>query len=218
VDDTPCPKDGCDGILETSDSEKAGELVITDSCTKCSYSKEQRLGGKKEKPSPAEVKRYKKLKKIFCFDEEKAKQTRADRERLKWGYEEIGKIMEKDKHKEVYQEVEKLNKLKIADLQKLLKPPIEQAGYIEVRFEKPELWPSVNVEVSCLDSKTERVDAKSRRELKRAIVKTLENTNWRLMSDGISYRLGYLSGKIRAYEDEEDLFKLVKDKKQVEDA
>ncbi len=37
----------------------------------------------------------------------------------------------------------------------------------------------------------------------------LEDTNWRLMSDGISYRLGYLNGRVRAYEAEEDLKNLV---------
>jgi hypothetical protein len=37
----------------------------------------------------------------------------------------------------------------------------------------------------------------------------LIDTNWRLMSDGISYRLGYLNGRLRAYEQEEDLKELV---------
>lgn len=39
--------------------------------------------------------------------------------------------------------------------------------------------------------------------------RTLESTNWRLASDGISYRLGYLNGRLHAYENEEDLKKLV---------
>ncbi len=34
----------------------------------------------------------------------------------------------------------------------------------------------------------------------------MRETNWRLMSDGISYRLGYLNGRLRAYEGEEDRF------------
>jgi len=36
-----------------------------------------------------------------------------------------------------------------------------------------------------------------------------EAPTWRLMSDGISYRLGYLNGRVRAYEREEDLKQLV---------
>jgi len=45
--------------------------------------------------------------------------------------------------------------------------------------------------------------------LQKLIDKALIDTNWRLMSDGVSYRLGYLSGRLRACESEEDLKKLV---------
>ncbi len=62
---------------------------------------------------------------------------------------------------------------------------------------------------SCLDSKSERGDYDSRRDLKKLINTTLKDTNWRLMSDGIHYRLGYLSGRVRAYEGEENLKNLV---------
>jgi hypothetical protein len=49
----------------------------------------------------------------------------------------------------------------------------------------------------------------SKRTLKKLVDAALKDTNWRLMSDGISYRLGYLSGRLRAYEREEDLKDLV---------
>ena len=45
--------------------------------------------------------------------------------------------------------------------------------------------------------------------LQKIIKKNLETTDWRLMSGGIDYRLGLLTGRIRAYESEEDLLKLV---------
>lgn len=62
---------------------------------------------------------------------------------------------------------------------------------------------------NCLDSKSDREDYDSRKALEKLIKKTLEHTNWRLMSDGISYWLGYLNGGLRAYEREEDLKELV---------
>ena len=49
-------------------------------------------------------------------------------------------------------------------------------------------------------------------DLKRLLKKTLEDTNWRLMSEGITYRLGMLEGRLRAYEKEEDLVKLIQNK------
>ena len=67
----------------------------------------------------------------------------------------------------------------------------------------------VYVGFSCLDSKSDRNDYDSRKTLKKLVDSALEDTNWRLMSDGISYRLGYLNGRVKAYEGEEDLKKLV---------
>jgi len=52
----------------------------------------------------------------------------------------------------------------------------------------------------------------SKKKLTKLLKKGLKETNWRLMSDGISYRLGVLSGRLRAYEDEKDLVKLVQAK------
>lgn len=67
----------------------------------------------------------------------------------------------------------------------------------------------VYVGFSCLDSKSDRSDYDSRKTLKKLVDEALEDTNWRLMSDGISYRLGYLNGWLRAYEREEDIKNLV---------
>lgn len=45
--------------------------------------------------------------------------------------------------------------------------------------------------------------------IQKLIKKVLADTNWRLMSEGARYRLGMLEGRLRAYEREEDLLKLV---------
>ncbi|OYX52999.1 hypothetical protein B7Y92_04245 [Candidatus Saccharibacteria bacterium 32-50-13] len=66
----------------------------------------------------------------------------------------------------------------------------------------------VYVGFSCLDSKSDRKDYDSRKTLKKLVDSALEDTNWRLMTDEISYRLGYLNGRVKAYESEEDLKKL----------
>jgi hypothetical protein len=50
-------------------------------------------------------------------------------------------------------------------------------------------------------------------DLKKVLKESLKETNWRLMTDGVDYRLGMLSGRLRAYEREEDLLGLVSQKK-----
>lgn len=119
------------------------------------------------------------------------------------------KFKEKEDNKHIYDAVAELKKPKIAELIPLLAEPLEKAGYIEFSLDKPEIGREVVVGFSCLDNKSDRTDYDSRHNLKKLIEKTLTDTNWRLMSDGIHYRLGYLSGRIRAYEGEEDLKKLV---------
>lgn len=86
---------------------------------------------------------------------------------------------------------------------------LEKAGYIDFGLDKPEIGKAVYVGFNCLDAKSDRSDYDSRKHLKKIVDETLENTNWRLMSDGISYRLGYLNGRVRAYEHEEELKQLV---------
>lgn len=68
---------------------------------------------------------------------------------------------------------------------------------------------NVTVRFSIEDNK-ERDGYNARMDLKKLLNKVLEDTNWRLMSEGISERIGILSGRLRAYESEEDLVKLVK--------
>ncbi len=58
--------------------------------------------------------------------------------------------------------------------------------------------------------KGDREEYDSKKALKKLIEGILADTTWRLMSDGISYRLGILTGRLKAHEREEDLMKLVK--------
>ena len=77
-------------------------------------------------------------------------------------------------------------------------------------LDKPDIDRYVIVPFTVKDAESSRAEADSTRKLHKTIKKTLENTNWRLMSEGVHYRLGYLSGKLKGYEQEEDLLQLVK--------
>lgn len=91
----------------------------------------------------------------------------------------------------------------------LLAPAVTKTGYSEFKLGEPQIGREVMVPFGCLDTKPERESYDSRTGLKKLITDTLAGTNWRLMSDGIHHRLGYLSGRLRAYESEDDLRKLI---------
>ena len=122
----------------------------------------------------------------------------------------LGKeFKEREDNKHVYDAVKEMKKPKIAELAPLLAPVLEKAGYIEFHLDKPEMGRDVYVGFSCLDSKSDREDSNSRKILNKLVDNTLSDTNWRLMSSGISYRLGYLNGRVRAYEGEEAMKELI---------
>lgn len=55
------------------------------------------------------------------------------------------------------------------------------------------------------DSNEDRAEYDSKKQLKKLITDELSSTNWRLMSNGTSYRVGYLTGRLRCYGNNDDL-------------
>jgi len=130
-----------------------------------------------------------------------------------WEVEQLSRLVERmkdeDKNKELYEKLAKIKKLTVAELQKLLAAALKKEGYINLEFSKLEIGKDVITGFTVQDNKSGRVEYDSRTVLQKLIKQTLSDTNWRLMSEGINYRLGILSGRLRGYENEEDLLKLV---------
>lgn len=103
-----------------------------------------------------------------------------------------------------------LKKLTAADLQQLLIPALKKEGYGKLELSNPEIRKEVIVSFTIQDEKSGRAEYDSEKKLEKIIEQTLRDTNWKLMSDGVYYRLGILSGIIKGVESEEDLVKLVK--------
>ena len=105
--------------------------------------------------------------------------------------------------------VANLKKLKITELEEMLVPILENAGYIKLQFKTPEITKDIFVPFVVYDKKAERAERSSTYDLEVLLRKTLKDTNWRLVTSGAMYRLGMLEGRLRGYEREEDLIKLV---------
>lgn len=82
---------------------------------------------------------------------------------------------------------------------------MEKAGYAQFEFEKPDLQKDVILGFSLQDTRSGRSEYYSIHNLQKLIKETLKQTNWRLMSDGASYRLGYLTGRLRGVEGKKNL-------------
>lgn len=201
-----CPK--CQSVMETKSSRRADVITTTYTCPNCSHTYKDKLDLRHEDEliDPD----YEEDCRIYCLQDETMRREHQD---AKFRFDDLIRFAkehkEKEDNKHIYDAMKEMKRPKIAELTPLLQTVLEKAGYIEFSLDKPEIGKDVYVGFSCLDNKSGRDDYDSRKTLKKLVGSALSETNWRLMSDGISYRLGYLSGRIRAYEHEEDLKNLV---------
>jgi hypothetical protein len=203
---TYCSK--CHAEMKDKAEKKPTALVTTYTCPNCGHSFIDKLDFtvKKEQADPQfEIDRQ-----IYCLQDEKLlKEFRDAKYRLE-GMAKMGKeFKEKELNKHIYDAMKDLKKLKITELKDELRPVLEKAGFTEFSLDKPEIGRDVFIGFNCLDSNSARGDYDSQNTLKKLVKKALLDSNWRLMSEGISYRLGYLNGRLRAYEKEDDLKNLV---------
>jgi len=203
---TKCPK--CQAYMGSKDSRRGEVITTTYTCPNCQHTYKDKLDlHHEEEPVDPD---YEEDRRLFCLQDEKSLLDHRD---AKHRLEELKRFQdewqEKEDNKELYDALKGIKKPKIAEIVLLLQPALEKAGYSEFSLDKPEIGKDVFVGFNCLDTKSDRNDYDSQKTLEKLIKKALEPTNWRLMTDGIRYRLGYLSGRIRAYEREEDLKQLV---------
>lgn len=116
-----------------------------------------------------------------------------------------------------YQKAKQLKILTVLELEKLLSEVLEKDKYVKLTFDKPEMDKYVIIPFTTQDSNTSRKEYDSTHSLQKIIKNALEETNWRLMSEGTSYRLGYVYGRLKGYEREEDMANLFRPKISTED-
>lgn len=197
----------CKSETHSESIRKDNTVETTYSCSHCHHQRIDNfdLSVKEESiDHDFEVKRKK-----YCLSEKEGREYitgRTQRESISRLDDEI---KEREKNSDLYEAVSKIKKLTIVELQTLLNPLIEKAGYAKLDFGKPDLRKDVVVEFSLQDAKSGRVEYDSVHNLQKLLKGALSPTNWRLMSDGVSYRLGFLQGRLRGIEGEESLRKLV---------
>lgn len=200
-----CPK--CDADMVKSHKKTKTSITTTSTCPKCKYI-DKYVYDLREKKKEVDL-NFEADRRRFCMSEEEGLEYQRALDNMK-GFEAVMKdIEERHKNKEIYDKVAKLKKLPIGEIKRILVEALEKDSYGDIQFDKPEMGRFVAVPFTAQDNKSERSEYDSRRKLKKIIDEVLIETNWRLMSDGISYRMGYVSGKIRGYEEEGELLKII---------
>lgn len=209
-DPPKCPK--CKHPLKTDLKIKGDISIFTSLCTKCGYkdknvddhSQFRREQAAKEKKDKKLLEKY---RKDFCLSSKEGQEYIETAEAM----EVASVVREEEKQKyagPIYERSLQLKKTPITDLEKLLIKNLEKAKYTKLSFDKPEIGQYVIVPFTVQDADSSRKDKISSSELEKIIKTTLEDTNWRLISNSVIYRLGYLKGQLKGYEQEEDMLKL----------
>ena len=200
----------CGGKTTSKHTKKNNIITWTEICEKCGHTKTDKLDLSDSKKEPEPVDPYLELdRKRFVFDSEMMFKYDQKLKHLARMANLHATAADKVEHVDVFEAMKQIKKLKIAQLKELLEPVFTKNGYSDFKLGDPQIGREVSLEFSCLDTKDDREEYQSKKILHKAVEKALIDTNWRLMSAGVSYRLGYLTGSLRAYESEEELRKLV---------
>ena len=205
IKDKLCPE--CDAVVNAKrlPSEKA-EVKTKYSCSSCDYEEIDAFSLSND--TDKDDTDFQANRSRFCLSGQGLKDAQEailNMDRMK---ELVDTWKHEDENREQYDSVAQLQKLTIPQVKELIAATFEKTDYSNLLFEKPSIEKYVSMEFSLEELETDNQLA-STSDVRKLIKKTLQNTNWRLMSDGISYRLGLMTGRIRAYESKEDQFKLI---------
>jgi hypothetical protein len=201
----------CGGSVKSTHKNKGKVLTIIMTCTKCGHVETDVMDFSKKSVKEEETadSYYELDRKRFVFDSNMVFKCQQKAQHLERMHKLNATATDRVEHVAVYDAVKAVRNLKIAQLSELLSPVVSKKQYSNFKLGQPQLGREVSLDFNCLDTKDDREEYQSKKDLQKLIENTLIDTNWRLMSEGVSYRLGYLTGRLRAYETEEDIKKLV---------
>lgn len=212
-----CPK--CNKEIEVTHKKSKSEKIITwtRKCKSCGHTETEvdDLGKSHQEylqREQAEKELLEKYRAAFCLTEEQGEKYLFELEAMEYA-RQIGEEAKQKYDNSAYQEVSKLKKLTIVELEKLLTKVLEKEHYSKLSFATPEIGQYIFAPFTLQDVDTSRRENISTSTLEKLLKNTLENTNWRLV-DSVSYRLGFMSGRLKGYEREDDLLKLYEKKKE----
>ena len=206
-----CPK--CNGPLECTMKNKKRVLTTINKCTKCSYINKEiddfdQWDKKQKEKADHDNKLLSEYRKEFCLDDVDGPSYLRSLDGMYQLAKELKEREDKEKDP-IYQKAMQLKKINIIDMEKLIIDAITPQKYIRFTLGQPTMSRYVEVSFTAQDIDNIRQGYDSSNTLKKLIIKVLDGTNWRLKSDGITEKLGVLSGHLKGIEQEADLIALV---------
>lgn len=215
------PPDECSNCKSNDILEKSVQTprktTITSKCNSCGHISETIYDLDELEQSRAEREKYKNslfmsYRSEFCLDEN-SKEYKSYIHSLS-SLETMKKLtaeFEGNSHDPVIPLIKSISIKTVIQLEDIINKSIKNKGYDRLVLGVPVIDKDVIIQFTLYDVKG-RPELESTYELKRIIKKALTDTNWRLMSEGITYNLGILSGRLRGYQGEKSIYELARQK------
>ena len=206
----------CGSELKHDFREEGRFEIWETTCSNCSYRKVEKTDREKEKlKKKQELNHEKELldkyRSRFCIEKEKAEEFIEAIEELKFADQVYEYELQKLDTPE-YEQTHNIQKLSAVEVEELLNKILRKSRFDRFTMKEPEFGKFVEIIFSIQDLDKSRNQKESTQAFGDLLKETLKTTNWRLM-DSISYRLGFLTARLRGYEQDEDILKLFMKKK-----
>lgn len=196
-----CP--ACSRRIKVQHKRKANKIYTKEICNYCNYKQEDILdlskrSEPKKKLTKEEMIQFEKDRDRFCLSDEKGREYMKSIERI----QSLSVLSKGIKNKKkVDAENPKVKDLTIPQLETMLRKELVKNGFAKLSFSEPRMAREVDIDFRVYD-KTDRSEDDSRKKLKKLLKILFKHTNWKLMSDGVHYRLGTVTGRLKALERE----------------
>lgn len=209
----------CGKKAEMESKKKENIITWTTICLSCGHKEVDiddfdKSAKERKEREEKDKKLLEKYRGEMCFDDKKGKEFIELMEAMMVANVVHDEEMHKYDDPAVEQAL-KLKRTKIADIEKMLVKAFDKAKFTKLSLDKPEINEFVIVPFTLEDSDSTRGNRESTNQLEKLIKDTIVDSNWRLLTGSISYRIGYLQGRLKGYEREEDLIKLFGNRKEV---
>ncbi len=205
-----CPE--CQATKPSHITKKAKhKYTITYTCGSCSHTWKEVMDFTPDPPKLSDP-NYLQDRKLYCYSDKLLNYVESTQRivslRKEFGIHDDEPREKLDLHKA---EIDAIVRLTIGQVMDRLKSLLNKQGFKDFQLGQPEMGKQVVVPFNVIEGR-DRNEDESRSNLYKSITKQLENSNWRLVRSSLTYRMGYLTGKLKGYESIDDLRALVEKK------
>jgi len=198
-----CVECGEDTLVSESGRDNDA-LTIIDTCTACGHVDSFTFDSDPEFTDEE----FESLRAKYCLSDEEGEQYLD----MLSSMEDMKKLQEQIQDREdtqaMYALIESIQRISVPQFKESMVKLMEDAAFSNIHFDDPVMKGDVQLKLYADDSTTANAYDREK-SITKLIRKELAHTNWKLMNDGVSFRMGVFTIRFRGFDNEDDVKKLV---------